>query len=326
VQVAPATQKVATRMGYWAAWRAFVTFLLLHGNAGAAFPASEEAIKAFAMQLLRVDYAGASIARFFEAIIDRHKQHGAQLTVSGERLHVWLAALQKGRGLPKREKFLILPMHIHCVIQLPRDSLKHVRDACILVVGTLCALRSSEIGRLDVCDALWDFDGTGTLALLLWYRKNDGLKRGLFPRIGKGSSQATCPLALLKEYLRMADLKVSKDCTKTRWRRSQCDACGRLFRTTTAGGKEISRLTRDGSALKSVIAKAVKDSLSRIGVAPADFSPVSMRKGGVSAAIAAGVNETLWRLQSGHRSTAWQNYADVFRKDQLYEFANAFGL
>ncbi|MFN9908350.1 MAG: hypothetical protein ACK56F_19845, partial [bacterium] len=101
---------------------------------------------------------------------------------------------EKGRGLPSREKFLILPAHIHCIIQLPRDSLKHLRDATIVVVGSLCALRAAEIVRLDVCDVLWEFDGVGTAALLLWYSKNDGLKRGLFPRIGRGTTANTCPI------------------------------------------------------------------------------------------------------------------------------------
>ncbi len=78
--------------------------------------------------------------------------------------------------------------------------------------------------------------------------------------------------------------------------------------------------------MRSVVAKAVKETLSRIGVVPDKFSPVSMRRGGVSAALAAGVNETLWKLQSGHRSVSWQNYADVVTREQLYEFSNAFGL
>ncbi len=136
-QVAPAAQKLATRLGYWAAWRSFVTFLLLHGRVDLAFPASEEAIKAFALQLLMVDYAGASIGRFFEAIIDSHKLHGEPLVVPREKLHGWSTTLQKGRGLPKREKFLILPVHLHCIIQLPRDTLRQLRDVCIVVVGTL---------------------------------------------------------------------------------------------------------------------------------------------------------------------------------------------
>ncbi len=78
--------------------------------------------------------------------------------------------------------------------------------------------------------------------------------------------------------------------------------------------------------LRGVVAKAVKETLARIGVVPDKFSPISMRRGGVSAALAAGVNETLWKLQSGHRSVSWQNYADVVTREQLYEFSNAFGL
>eukprot|EP00961_Rhodomonas_salina_P271490 3668447-Rhodomonas_salina.1 len=36
-----------------------------------------------------------------------------------------------------------------------------------------------------------------------------------------------------------------------------------------------------------------------------------MCRGGVSAAIAGNVSETLWKLQSGHRSVSWQHYADL---------------
>ena len=77
--------------------------------------------------------------------------------------------MQKGLGLPKWDKFYILQIHVWCVIQLPRGSLKQLRNAAILTVGTICALRASEIAVLDVCDLLWDFDRVGTLAILLWY-------------------------------------------------------------------------------------------------------------------------------------------------------------
>ncbi len=82
----------------------------------------------------------------------------------------------------------------------------------------------------------------------------------------------------------------------------------------------------DQTVSRAIITTAVKECLGRIGVAPDNFSAVSMRRGGVSAAVAAGVNETLWKLQSGHRSIAWQHYADVVKRDQLYEFSKAFGL
>ena len=175
-QILPSTQKPDTRHGYYSAWCSFVTFMLIHGAVEAAMPATDVAIKAFAVQLVMVGYTGATLVRFFEAIIDRHRQYDIPLGVSIEKMHKWLAAIQKGLGLPKRDKFFVLPVHIRCVMQLPRDTLRRTRDAAILVVGTVCALRSGEVSRLDVCDLLWDIDGIGTLALLLWCRKNDGLK------------------------------------------------------------------------------------------------------------------------------------------------------
>lgn len=101
--------------------------------------------------------------------------------------------------MPKRDKFFILPVHIKCILQLPLGTLKHLRGAGIIVLGTLCVMRATEVARLDVCDLLWDYDGAETLALLLWYRKNDGFKRGLPPRIGKGSTAATCPQAVVHD-------------------------------------------------------------------------------------------------------------------------------
>eukprot|EP00961_Rhodomonas_salina_P086172 1158300-Rhodomonas_salina.1 len=188
-------------------------------------------------------------------------------------LHAWVASAQKHLGMPKRDKFFILPVHIKCILQLPRETLKHLRDAGIIVLGTLCAMRATEVARLDVCDLLWDYDGAETLALLLWYRKNDGFKRGLNPRIGKGSTMATCPQALLREYLRRAGITKSPQCTKAEWKRSPCEACGRLFRNTTAGGRAVEGPRVEWMLSKDTVNKAVKQSLERIGVAPDNYSP-----------------------------------------------------
>jgi hypothetical protein len=324
--VVPATQKLSTRMGYWSAWRSFVTFLAIDGEINQAMPASGIAIKAFAMHLIMLGYAGASVMRFFEAIIDRHRHYGYEMEVPVVTVRKWVEAIQKQLGLPKREKFFILPLHIRCILQLPRSSLKQLRDTSIMTMGTICALRAAEIGRIDVCDVLWDYDGPETVAIALWYRKNDGFKKGLHPRIGKGSTPATCPLILLREYMRRGELRKSAACTKGKWTRSPCEACGRFFRKTTAGGTRLEPSKAAWNLSKDLIGKAVKENLNRIGVDPGNYTAVSMRRGGVSAAVAGGVNETLWKLQSGHRGVSWQNYADIVKKDQLYQFFDAFGL
>jgi len=178
-----------------------------------------------------------------------------------------------------------------------------------------------------VCDVAWNVDGPGTLAIHLWYRKNDQKKQGLHPRMAQGSlKEGSCPLALLSEYWVRGRVCVSPWCTKRIWPCSPCEACGRLFRNTTAGGERLDEARANWQLSKSVVRKAVKESLARIGVDPGNYTPISMRKGGISAAVEGNVDQTLWQLQSGHRSTAWQNYADVRKRRQLYDFPRAFGL
>ena len=71
---------------------------------------------------------------------------------------------------------------------------------------------------------------------------------------------------------------------------------------------------------------AVKTQLERIGVVRDKYSPISCRKGGVSTALSGGVSAELRALQSGHRSISWQNYADIVKREQLYDFFKSFGL
>ena len=76
---------------------------------------------------------------------------------------------KKGLGLPAGEKFPILAAHLQAIC-VPRDTLHEVRDVAILCVGTICALRASEVRNLEVCDLLWEIDGLHTLTILLWKR------------------------------------------------------------------------------------------------------------------------------------------------------------
>jgi len=48
---------------------------------------------------------------------------------------------------------------------------------------------------------------------------------------------------------------------------------------------------------KSVVCKAVKESLECIGVDPGGSNPISMRKGGISVAVEGNVDPTLRQLQ-----------------------------
>ena len=139
-----------------------------------------------------------------------------------------------------------------------------------------------------------------------------------------GVNPDTCVLALLKLYIAASQLIVSPECTKKQWPRSPCEKCGRFFRATTNAGAKVRPTEAPNHGLsRSMIADAIKSLMAEIGADPG-CTPVSMRRGGISAALAAGVDEELRKIQSGHVSSAWLLYVDITCHYQLYAFPCAF--
>ena len=320
-----ATKDPTTREGYWASWRSFLTFLFCHGMISQALPASKQALQAFLMQLIMCGYSAVSIAKFITAIKDRHQRFNFAIPVHARQLGEWTHALVHQLGMPKKQKWTVLACHVRKVLELPRTSISRIRNMCIMALGTVCALRPSEVMRLQPCDLVWDIDGPGTLALLLWVRKNDGNKQGLWPRICQGKLPETCILILLKLYLKVSGIAVHPECTKKTWNRSPCSKCGSLFRRTDRAGKIVRPTERsDHGITRDCISKALRELLEEIGVESLLYTPVSMRRGGISTALSAGIEEGLRKLQSGHMSAVWSDYADVTNRSQLYLFCKAF--
>lgn len=77
---------------------------------------------------------------------------------------------------------------------------------------------------------------------------------------------------------------------------------------------------------RSHVTSAVRNCLLRIGVTLQGYSPISMRLGGLSAAVCAGVPADLRMLQTGHTSDAWSHYAVLSERAELYRCWEAFGL
>ena len=75
------------------------------------------------------------------------------------------------------------------------------------------------------------------------------------------------------------------------------------------------------------VTNAVLETLASIGVDNTNYSGISMRRGGISAGLAARVPEPILFLQSGHGSNcAARNYMVPRDPHVLYETYLAFGL
>ncbi len=77
---------------------------------------------------------------------------------------------------------------------------------------------------------------------------------------------------------------------------------------------------------KNIVTDSVHRQLSAIGINMAGYSAISMRKGRVSAAVCAGILHYLRRMQTGHKSSAWEHYFNLADHGELYCFFDIFRL
>jgi hypothetical protein len=75
------------------------------------------------------------------------------------------------------------------------------------------------------------------------------------------------------------------------------------------------------------IGQAIRASVAKAGCDPERFSGISARKGGLSTAISAGVDEVVLYLQSGHGpERAARRYMQLLGPERLMETYRAFDL
>ena len=191
---------------------------------------------------------------------------------------------------------------IAMVETLDRGSLRGLRDRAMLLVGFAGGLRRSEIVGLDL-KADQTEDGRGWIeildkGMLITLRGKTGWRE---VEVGRGSSDATCPVAAIEIWIKFAKL-----------------AHGPLFRRVTGQGKavgperlndkEVARLVK-----RAAMAAGVRGDLSEIERA-FKFSGHSLRAGLASSAE---VDERYVQKQLGHASAEmtrrYQRRRDRFR-------------
>ncbi len=187
-------------------------------------------------------------------------------------------------------------------LTLDRGTLRGLRDRAMLLIGYAGGLRRSEIVGLDV-KADQTEDGRGWIeildqGMLVTLRGKTGWRE---VEVGRGSSDATCPVAAVETWIKFARL-----------------AHGLLLRRVTGQGKavgserlndkEVARLVK-----RSATAAGVRGDLSEIE-RRFKFSGHSLRAGLASSAE---VDERYGQKQLGHVSAEmtrrYQRRRDRFR-------------
>ncbi|WP_232375812.1 site-specific integrase [Mesorhizobium comanense] len=246
----------------------------------------------------------STIERRLSSLTWNYTQRGQPLDRKDRHIATVLAGIRNKHASPPRQKEAILRDDLVAMLEtLDRGTLRGLRDRAMLLLGFAGGLRRSEIVGLDVArDQTEDgrgwievFPGKGVLVTL---RGKTGWRE---VEIGRGSSDATCPVVALQTWLKLARI-----------------AHGPLFRRVTGQGKavgaerlndqEVARLVK-----RAVLAAGVRGDLSE-SERGQKFSGHSLRAGLASSAE---VDERYVQKQLGHASAEmtrrYQRRRDRFR-------------
>jgi integrase len=241
-----------------------------------------------------------TIERRLSALMWNFAQRGQPMDRKDRHIATVLAGVRRTHGRPPEQKEAVLPEDLLAMIAtLDLGSLRGLRDRAILLIGFAGGLRRSEIVGLD-CRAEDGLSG-GWIeffddGLLLTLRGKTGWRE---VEIGRGSSEATCPVVALQTWLKFGRIER-----------------GPVFRRVV-GGKVGAEQLADRHVARLVkytaLAAGVRGDLTE-GEREKKFSGHSLRAGLASSAE---VDERYVQKQLGHASAEmtrrYQRRRDRFR-------------
>ena len=244
----------------------------------------------------------ASIERRLSGLVWTYAQRGTPLDRRDRHIASVLAGIRRKHARPPAQKEAILPDDLRDMLATLPHDLRGLRDRAILLMGFAGGLRRSEIVSLDLHrDDTPDSGGWAELlddGILLRLRGKSGWRE---VEIARGSSDRTCPLHALRQWLHYARIDF-----------------GPLFVAITRDGRKA---TADRLSDKHV-ARLVKQTVEAAGLRPdlpkAErlrlYSGHSLRAGLASSAE---VDERHIQKQLGHTSAEmtrrYQRRRDRFR-------------
>jgi integrase len=244
-----------------------------------------------------------TIERRLSALSWNYAQRGQPLDRKDRHIATVLAGIRNTHGRPPLQKEAVLPEDVIAMLEtLDRAGLRGLRDRAMLLVGFAGGFRRSEIVALDVGREQTE-DGGGWVeildkGMLVTLRGKTGWRE---VEIGRGSSDASCPVVALQTWLKLARI-----------------GHGPLFRRVTGQGKDVGpdRLTDQQVARlvkRAALAAGVRGDLSE-GERAEKFAGHSLRAGLASSAE---VDERYVQKQLGHASAEmtrrYQRRRDRFR-------------
>ena len=244
----------------------------------------------------------STIERRLSGIAWHYQQRGFALDRKDRHIATVLAGIRRKHARPPVQKEAVLAEDITAMVTTLGFDLRGLRDRAILLIGYAGGLRRSEIVSLDNGkDDTLDSGGWVEIqddGAVLFLRGKTGWRE---VEIGRGSSERTCPVHALEQWLHFAKIDF-----------------GALFRRTSRDNKRA----LDARLSDKHVARLIKQTVQAAGIRSdlpdaerlALFSGHSLRAG---LASSADVDERYIQKQLGHASAEmtrrYQRRRDRFR-------------
>ena len=294
-----------TNKAYAADWKHFTRWCRLKGTD--PLPPAPEMVGLYVADLAAP--AGkapalsvSTIERRLSGLAWNYRQRGFTLDRKNRHIATVLAGIKRKHARPPVQKEAILPQDIRAMVATLPYDLCGLRDRAMLLLGYAGGLRRSEIVSIDVHkDDTPDsggwveiFDGGALLNL----NAKTGWRE---VEIGRGSSDQTCPVHALEQWLHFAKIDF-----------------GPIFTGTSRDGKRASETRLNDKHVARLIKRTVLDAGIRSELPEKErltlFSGHSLRAGLASSAE---VDERYVQKQLGHASAEmtrrYQRRRDRFR-------------
>ena len=303
-----AASSANTRRAYASDWKQFASWCRRQGVE--MFPPDPQVVGLYITACASGKATGdktpnsvSTIERRLSALTWNYAQRGQPLDRKDRHIATVMAGIRNKHAAPPRQKEAVLPEDLIGMLEtLDRGTLRGLRDRAMLLLGFAGGLRRSEVVGLD-CGRDQTEDSSGWVeildkGMLLRLRGKTGWRE---VEVGRGSSDATCPVVALETWLKLARI-----------------AHGPLFRRVTGRGKavganrlndqEVARLVK-----RAALAAGVRGDLPE-GQRGMMFAGHSLRAGLASSAE---VDERYVQKQLGHASAEmtrkYQRRRDRFR-------------
>ena len=326
--VAPSALAPASRAGYHNCWRQVVTFGLAHECLDQILPMSDEVLRALTVDLLLAGVSANSIKNVWSAVQHRHDLARAPAPLGEPRAFKKLfKAVASITGTPGQIQFPIGTHHIQQWFELVGLSTAELRSVLATVLGTAACSRPVEVSNMQLCDLLWGHDGAfhlllaGGLAVRIYKRKQDTGRFGLYVRIPDSPL-----LAWLRRWIQSRGLRKDPRCTKGERPGARCRYCDPVFPRLVSGRavEPVGQVEQLRPMSRQQVSSAVKTAVGLLGLDSRYYSGKSMRRGGITAAVQAGVPEPILYLQSGHGTAkSGRRYVDPVDPRILYATGTA---